>query len=780
MKKIQHPRSKAAIGFHFALLGLASATLVACGGNGHGDSSSNTTSPGTGPVATVPTLQIQALSSKPDYVSDGDVLIAVKSSTNDPITLNVNGTPSTAVLRTDPADTTRSIAVLTGLKVGANTVQAVSAGATTALELTNYPRTGPILSGPHITPFICQTDAFTMPDGTKLGASTDANCSAPTKVQYVYRRLSGGALVPMTSTTALPSDVAMTTNTKGVQVPFVVRVETGTMNRGIYQNAVLHDPTTDAQPSPTTPPKGWNRRLIANHGSGCVGGWYIQGAALGVSPLSGDNLTRLSEGYAIFINTLNHPTNSCNATLAGETTMMGKEHFIETFGVPYYTVSTGGSGGAYTSLQVADAYPGIFDGVLISSTFPDALSISIASLDDKLISKYLNASNTAAFTEPQMVAVSGHKSARSWYDSALQSGRTDPVPNRVDPTPASPNPALGGYKSAVWNAAVPVGLRYDPVSNPTGARPTVFDISRNIYGIDKRTGFALRPFDNVGIQYGLTALNAQTITPTQFIDLNEQVGGYDQDGNYIKARSIGDAGAIKRAHQSGLQLSGGGGLASIPVFDFSGLYDEDQFYHYQWFHFAVRDRMAKTNGDTKNHVMWRGGGAIGEALGSPTPIGTALNTAVGTQSWAMFVKWMEAYKNDASAKSQREKVIADKPSEAVDGCFTPELNPQFIAEPQTRSALPNSQCNKLYPSWSVTRIEAGGPASASNLKCQLKPIAMSDYGVAFTPAEMTRLNNVFSSGVCDWSKPGLNETAVVPYASFGPSPVNLVFQVNQP
>ncbi len=54
--------------------------------------------------------------------------------------------------------------------------------------------------------------------------------------------------------------------------------------------------------------------------------------------------------------------------------MMGKEHFIETFGVPAYTISTGGSGGAYTSLQVADAFPGLIDGVDIRATFPDALS----------------------------------------------------------------------------------------------------------------------------------------------------------------------------------------------------------------------------------------------------------------------------------------------------------------------------------------------------------------------------------------------------------------------
>ena len=44
---------------------------------------------------------------------------------------------------------------------------------------------------------------------------------------------------------------------------FVARVETGTMNRGIYQNVILHDPTSDPVPTPWTPPKGWNQRLMA-------------------------------------------------------------------------------------------------------------------------------------------------------------------------------------------------------------------------------------------------------------------------------------------------------------------------------------------------------------------------------------------------------------------------------------------------------------------------------------------------------------------------------------
>ena len=67
----------------------------------------------------------------------------------------------------------------------------------------------------------------------------------------------------------------------GVTVPFVVRVETGTIDRGIYQNAVLFDPTTEAAPTPLKPPKAWNHRLVAIEGFGCPGGWYTQGAAQG-------------------------------------------------------------------------------------------------------------------------------------------------------------------------------------------------------------------------------------------------------------------------------------------------------------------------------------------------------------------------------------------------------------------------------------------------------------------------------------------------------------------
>jgi hypothetical protein len=52
-----------------------------------------------------------------------------------------------------------------------------------------------------------------------------------------------------------------------------------------------------------------------------------------------------------------------------------------------------------------------------------------------------------------------------------------------------------------------------------------------------------------------------------------------------------------------------------------------------------------------------------------------------------------------------------------------------------------------------------------------------DYAVPFTDAEFARLKRVFPHGVCDWSKDGVAQTGVVPWASFGPAPENLVFDI---
>lgn len=693
-------------------------------------------------------VTLSALSTDSARVTGGDVLLQVTVPPGTPrgdLHVVANARDVTAAFKPgSQADT--FIGLVSGLALGANTITADVVHLTTTLAVTNYPITGPVFSGPWQQPFICQTEAFALPDGSKLGAALDTNCSARTVVQYVYRSTKADdparPFTPLPDPTALPADVATTKTATGETVRFIVRVETGTMNRGIYQNAVLHDPTVDPAPTPFTPPKGWNRRLIAIHGSGCPSGWYIQGAAEGVNVL---DARRLGEGYALFINTLNHPTNSCNAFLAGETTMMGKEHFIETFGMPLYTMSTGGSGGAYTSLQVADAFPGLIDGVDIRATFPDALAIALSGLDAHLLTHYFTKTRPGGLSEAQQVAVSGYAGMKALIDAANQAQRTDPVPDRED---------IEGYQSARWNAAVPAALRYDPVKNPRGARPTVFDASKNIYGVNPATGAALRPYDNTGVQYGVKAVNSGAISVAQFLELNEQIGGFDQDDNYTALRAVGDLGAIKRAYQAGLNLGANGGLASIPIFD-NATSNETGGYHYGWFHYALRERLRKANGGrSDNMVMWR---ATSEA-----------------DARRLFDDWMLAYKRDRSDARPIDKVLKAKPAQGVEGCYDKATPPAFIAEALAFTSQPTTRCSSLYPVYTNPRFQAGGPLAADVLKCQLKPVDTRDYAVPFSSAEGAKLKAIFAAGVCDWSKPGVNQTPVVTWASFGPSPVNRI------
>lgn len=698
-----------------------------------------------------PGLTVRALSTHAEHVSGGDVLleVAVGAPGATPEVL-VDGSDASSSFREDPARPGRWRGLLTGLPEGESEVVVRRGSETASLTLTNYPVTGPIVSGPHQEPYVCQTEAFRLPDGSLLGPPLDDDCAVPEKVTYLYVAEGDTALTPLADPAALPADVAQVTTLAGTTVPFVVRVETGTVNRGIYQSAVLHDPTRDPAPTPFEPPRGWNRRLIAIQGFGCPGGWYIQGGAQGnLNGRSGTfillDVEKLGEGYALFANTLQHPSNNCNAVLSSEAAMMSKERFIETYGAPDFTVSAGCSGGSYGSAQPADRVSGLFDGVLISCTFPDPLSIALSGSDGHLLTHYWAVTDPHGFTEEQQVAVSGYKGMEAFLDAANQAGRTDPVPGRAD---------IEEYASARWNDAVPEALRYHPTRNPTGARPTVYDGAANVFGRDPETGFALRPFDNVGVQYGLAALNDGTISVDQFLDLNERIGGYDHDANYVPERSAGDVGAIERSYRSGLQIVGGGGLASIPVFDITGIYNDDSGYHYQWFHFALRERMLQANGSTENHVMWRG---------DPVPFDRA---------WDAFIDWVAAYTSDSGAGSQRERVIRNKPAEAVDGCWRDAST--FVAEPQTLGLEGTSECNTLFPSWTFPRHVAGGPLAANVLKCALRPPSRDDYAVAFTDAQWRRLQESFPSGVCDGSQPGVGQVGVTVDGSFGPSPMSRI------
>src|SRR6266852_3727510 len=172
-------------------------------------------------------ITIETLSTRPNFVTGGDVLVKISYPANQalPLWVTLNDRDITGKFHWNIEPNTW-LGLVDNLQLGPNVLRvrgkSPSGIKDQSLQLTNYPISGPVLSGPHLQPYVCMTDQFYLPDGTYLGPSTDENCSAPTQVQYIYKSTSGIFKV-LPSTQRLPADVATTTITNGTVVPYVVR-----------------------------------------------------------------------------------------------------------------------------------------------------------------------------------------------------------------------------------------------------------------------------------------------------------------------------------------------------------------------------------------------------------------------------------------------------------------------------------------------------------------------------------------------------------------------------
>ena len=590
-----------------------------------------------------------------------------------------------------------------------------------------------MFSGPQEQPFACASQQFDLPGGAgNLGPPLDANCSINRRIDYFYKSTAntGNALTRWPAGASLyPADLVFTTTTLGKAVPYIIRMETGTINRAIYQVSILHDPLEEAAPSWSNPPANWNKRLIYTFGSGCIGGWYRQGASTGGVT---DNFM-LSNGYALASSSLNVFGNNCNDLTAAESMAMVKERFIEAYGLPAHTQGFGCPGGSYQQHQITDNYPGLLDGIIPGCSFPEVGFAAINFITDGwLLDTYFNSKAAVPWSAGQMRRVTGFL----LYETApnVAGGA-----HRIDPKP--------GTTSC---AAVPGEQRYDAVSNPRGVRCTVYDHTVNVYGRDPATGFALRPLDNVGIQYGLGTLNASVISVDQFLDLNEKIGGFDRDATIVPQRTVADLSAARAAYQTGRLTSGRGGLASVPIIDFRDYNDAlpGGDIHVRYHSFSMRKRLDKANGRHDNQVMVVNDNRFG-LYSTANPL---LREAI-----LKMDRWITAIKADTRDIREIDKVVQNKPADVQEGCYSRDPTPVFIAQAQVREQEAITTCGMLYPTNSFPREVAGADVASDIVKCQLKPLTPSDYAVAFTPAQWARLQAIFPSGVCDWSKPGIEQ-----------------------
>jgi uncharacterized tannase-like protein DUF6351 len=687
---------------------------------------------GSSALAAPRAVEIRALSGRPDMVTGGDALIETTAS-SEKFSATLNGQDISKSFRPGKTPGTL-VAHIDGLKNGKNALEIKSAKGSAKLELINYPITGPVFSGPHQKPFVCQTEQ------AGLGAPLDEDCSTRTVVIYAYKSTqppppsagrggrgpqTPGALPsgfkPFDPADSRPADLAQTTTSDGKTIDYIVRRERGTINRAIYEIAMLHDPSQPA-PDPWTASAGWNGRLVYSFGGGCAAG-YRQG-------LPGGAITDdfLSKGFAVAVSSLNVFGNNCDDVISSETMMMVKEHFIKQFGAPVHTIGTGGSGGAIQQYMMAQNYPGLLDGLMPQISFPDN-AIFESVIDCSLLDHAFN-STKASWNDDQKALVSGYATFKTCSDGWMSRGAATSLANNQ-------------VVAAACNQTIPKALAFDPLTNPTGARCDYFDDLVNVYGKDSKTSAARRPLDNVGVQYGLAAFNAKQISFEQFVELNEVIGGHDVNGEIVSTRDVADPAALKIAYQSGRVDTGGGSLGVVPILDTRGYFDMAGNLHDRFRSMVMRARLKDSNGTADNQVT-----LMFPPSGTP-PLRPG-------ELLAEMNQWLDNIAQDTSNASAATKVAHDKPTGLADACWTPEG--EKIVEPLTYDG--KGRCNQLYPAHADPRIVAGSPLTDEVLKCSLKPISASDYTQALTPDQLARVKAEFPQGVCDYTRPGVSQARV--------------------
>ena len=188
------------------------------------------------------------------------------------------------------------------------------------------------------------------------------------------------------------------------------------------------------------------------------------------------NDSALSRGFAVMSTALNNAGHNCNVVTQAESMVMAKERLIEEHGEIRYTIGTGCSGGALAQHQVANAYPGIYQGILPACSFPDAWTSAQQIADYHFVRGYVEDPSkwgTGVVWDPlSIAAVEGH-------------------PNHVNSIV---------FDTVYWTSlatpddgcpGVPAEDNYNAQTNPGGVRCTLADYMINVMG--PRPSSALGP-----------------------------------------------------------------------------------------------------------------------------------------------------------------------------------------------------------------------------------------------------------------------------------------------
>ena len=214
------------------------------------------------------------------------------------------------------------------------------------------------------------------------------------------------------------------------------------------------------------------------------------------------------------------------------------------------------------------------------------------------------------------------------------------------------------------------------------------------------------------------------------------------DGGSTPApRREGDLDAIAAAYRSGMVFTG---RIDIPIIDWRHYLEHELDMHHTHQSFATRQRLIEGRGDADNQVIW-----FTDARPAPAFDQTP-------EAFEVIDEWM------ANIRAHPEGSVAEsRPPRAVDRCFT--TAGEEIAEGDRvwdgiLNDRPPGPCTERFEIHQTSRMVAGGAIQGGVFKCQLqtvaRAIARGVYGSWVpTPAQRARLEEIFPTGVCDWTLP---------------------------
>jgi hypothetical protein len=713
-------------------------------------------SPVAPPASALGWLKVEVLSNRADLISGGDALVRIR--------LPRGVKASTVRVRVGTRDVTRSFArrpngayegLVRRLRLGPNVVRATAPGYAGKVTITNHPNGGPVFTGPQHGPYVCQAGAV------------DRKCNKPPAYRLLYKSTSpvNPDLQPYDKANP-PSDVASTTTDRGVTVPFIVRQETGYQDRDQYKILTLWQPGKPWKPWRSQ--RQWNHKLVITHGGGCGASYTPGDAPLAdfsgtlPAPVPGyvqSYIAALGKGFAVLSTALDNTGHNCNVPMQAESLMMAKERLVERYGPIRYTIGTGCSGGSIAQATVANAYPGIYQGLVTTCSYPDSLTAGAQFADYHVLRRYFEDPSRwglgVVWLPTQMAQVEGHLTHLNAITA--DEGLLKAAINPETPCPGTKDTVPGDRRTRFNADTNPGGVRcsiLDMMKNPLGPRP------KSVWSPQEKAaghGFPGVPLANAGVEYGLNVLKQGLITPAQFVDMNEKAGGVDINARPTASRLKGDPLALRNVYRTGL-VNEANNLRNVAIINHGG---PDPGIAHDYSHAYWMDaRLRKAQGHTRNRVMWFGAFPV---FG---------DTSWPTEALFSMDRWLARVERDHRTVALSAKIVQDKPSTLTDRCSNLpgfEVVPGPNGEPLCK--LPLLQTNFATP-----RIVAGDNVASDRTGCQLKPLVRSGHGpIPFTDAEWARLQKVFPSGVCDWSKPGRGQRGAQTWLRYAGSDGKVVY-----